>query len=256
MSRITTDWTVWQDEQIVAAFANDRRGGILGASQQLEVLQQLLPPEPVQANRPLRVLDLGCGDGILLETVLRHWPQAQGIALDGSEAMLERAKQKLTAFGDAITFVLSDFNTPGWQQALPFTEFDAIVSGFAIHHSEDDRKRAHYAEIFDLLSSGGVFVNVEHVASATPLGEELFERAYALNILRQRQKRGEDITFEKVLDEIHNRLDKSANRLTPVETQLAWLRGIGYTDVDCYWKHYELAILAGYKPASKTSPSL
>lgn len=234
---------------MAAAFTNDRRGGILGAQAQLEVLQQLLPSLSVTRNRPLRVLDMGCGDGILLETVLRQWfPKALGVALDGSEAMLERARQRLASFGDVIRFVHTDFNTPDWKEALPFEVFEAIVSGFAIHHSEDDRKRELYEEIFDLLRPGGVFVNIEHVASVSPLGEELFERAYALNILRQRRERGDDTTFEAVLGEITNRLDKSANRLTPVETQLAWLRDIGYTDVDCYWKHYELAILAGYKP--------
>ena len=41
--------------------------------------------------------------------------------------------------------------------------------------------------------------------------------------------------------------DKAANRLAPLETQLAWLREIGFRDVDCYWKQFELAVMAGYK---------
>jgi trans-aconitate methyltransferase len=241
-----TDWRVWQDAEVVAKFADDRRSGILGAAEQLLVLRQLLPALPEGAMP--RVLDLGCGDGILLETVLRRWPDAQGIALDGSEAMLRRAAGRLAAFAPAVTFVQADFNAPEWRQELPLTGFHAIVSGFAIHHSEDERKRALYGECFDLLRPGGVFVNVEHVASATPRGEDLFERAYALNLVRTRQAQGKEADFEQVLSEIHNRLDKSANRLTPVETQLHWLRALGYTDVDCYWKYYELAILAGYKP--------
>lgn len=239
-----TDWRVWQDAEVVAKFADDRRAGILGAAEQLIVLTQLLPALP--ENVTPRVLDLGCGDGILLETALRRWPNAQGVALDGSEAMLQRAAARLDSW--CVTFVRADFNAPEWRHALPLTGFDAIVSGFAIHHSEDDRKRALYGECFGLLRPGGVFLNVEHIASATPRGEELFERAYALNLVRTRQAQGREADFEQVLSEIHNRLDKSANRLTPVETQLQWLRSLGYTDVDCYWKYYELAILAGYKP--------
>jgi hypothetical protein len=133
---------------------------------------------------------------------------------------------------------------------LPAREFGVIASGFAIHHSEDARKRELYAELFDLLMPGGVFVNIEHVASASELGERFFETAYAENLLRFRRENGEpNLTLGDMLAELRARPDKAANRLAPVETQLRWLREIGFNDVDCYWKHFELAVLAGYKPA-------
>jgi tRNA (cmo5U34)-methyltransferase len=242
------DWTVWQEADVVAKFARDRRSGILGGAEQLEVLCQLLPPRPLDLQQAF-VLDLGCGDGILLETALRQWPGAQGVALDGSPAMLERAAERLSIFHPAaVTFIHADFNAADWTRHLPRDRFHAVVSGFAIHHSEDERKRSLYTEIYGLLEPGGVFVNIEHVASPGRHGEELFERAYALNLMRSRRVEGQSVLFEDVLNEITNRLDASANRLTPVETQLAWLREIGFQDVDCYWKYYELAVLAGYRP--------
>ena len=43
------------------------------------------------------------------------------------------------------------------------------------------------------------------------------------------------------------RADKAANILAPVEEQCRWLRSIGFADVDCYFKIYELAVFAGRK---------
>ena len=42
-----------------------------------------------------------------------------------------------------------------------------------------------------------------------------------------------------------------SDRLAEVETQLGWLREIGFEDADCYWKWLELALLVGVKPAER-----
>ena len=39
-----------------------------------------------------------------------------------------------------------------------------------------------------------------------------------------------------------------SDKLLPMETQLNWLKEIGFVDVDCYWKRLEMALLIGYKP--------
>ena len=242
------DWRVWQNAETVSAFAEIRRGGIPGWREQLETLCQLLPE--TQGSSHPRVLDIGCGDGILLETVLRHWNDAVGVGLDGSEAMLDLARLRLGALNLRVeNLFLADFNDISWRDCLGYRKFDAVISGFAIHHSEDLRKRQLYQEIFELLNPGGVFVNIEHVASASPHGERLFDRLFAAHIVRMKLSNGEATDFDTVLREHENRLDKSANRLAPVETQLQWIRDIGYADVDCYWKQYELVVLAGYKPS-------
>lgn len=49
-------------------------------------------------------------------------------------------------------------------------------------------------------------------------------------------------------DKYYYRPDKAANILTPVEDQCAWLREIGYVDVDCYLKAFELAVFGGRRP--------
>src|SRR5579862_4865140 len=246
----TVDWKVWQDADTAGRFAAQRRGGLLSAAEQFEVLIRLLRYVP---TTPMAVLDLGCGDGIVLETVATAFAVDRAVALDGSAAMLGRARERLAELGSfgnnglTLSLVEADFNDPGWTKQLPAGKYDAVVSAFAIHHSEDERKRALYAEIYALLNPGGVFVNIEHVASLSEHGEELFETAYAESLARHRVANGEAVTPEQVLKELQARPDKAANRLAPLEAQLEWLREISYVDVDCYWKLFELAVFAGYR---------
>ena len=169
-----------------------------------------------------RVLDLGTGDGRLLALLRRDRPAMLGVGLDFSALMLDRARNRF-AGDERIDLVEHDLTEP-----LPdLGRFDAVVSSMAIHHLEHDRKRSLYAEAFALLEPGGTFANFEHVASPS---ERLHVAFYAAI--------GEPMEDEDPSD-----------RLLDVETQLAWLRDIGFEDVDCYWKWLEMALLMGVKPA-------
>jgi SAM-dependent methyltransferase len=168
-----------------------------------------------------RALDIGTGDGRLLALVRTARPDVTGVAIDFSPPMLERARLRF-AEDDDVEVVEHDLEVP-----LPtLGSFDLVVSSFAIHHVEDPRKRALYGEVFSLLDHGGVFMNLEHVASPTP---ELH------------------VDFLAALGRTPDQDDPS-NKLAPVGTQLKWLREIGFAQVDCHWKWRELALLAGVKP--------
>lgn len=171
-----------------------------------------------------RVLDLGCGDGRLLALVRLAHPEADGVAVDFSPAMIVAAE---TRFSDdpRVSVVRHDMNDP-----LPdLGSFDAIVSSFAIHHLPDDRKRALYREIFRALEPRGRFCNLEHVSSPT---EGLHAEFYAA-------------LGQSVADE------DPSNKCIPIDVQLDWLREIGFRDVDCFWKWRELALLSGTKPSGR-----
>ena len=170
-----------------------------------------------------RVLDLGTGDGRLLALLRRARPHLRGVGLDASDVMLDAARARFEG-DDRIELVEHDMADP-----LPrLGRFDAVVSSMAIHHLEHDRKRELYAEVFELLEPGGVFANFEHVASPTRRLHLAFFAAI-----------GEPLEHEDPSD-----------RLLDVETQLGYLRDAGFTDVDCYWKWLEMALLIGVGPAA------
>lgn len=168
-----------------------------------------------------RVLDLGTGGGRLLGLLQADRPRMRAVGLDFSELMLAQARE-LFAGDERVELVEHDLGEP-----LPeLGRFDAVVSSFAIHHLEHERKQALYGEAFELLEPGGVFANFEHVASPT----ERLHRAF----------------FAAIEEPIEN--EDPSDRTLDVETQLSWLREIGFGDVDCYWKWLEMALLIGVKP--------
>src|SRR5262249_50627269 len=210
-------------------------------ARQLDVVLRILR---LGARPPRRVLDLGCGDAIILATVLEAFPDASGVGLDFSPLMLEQAAERLAKFGARARTIAADLASPHWRDGLQ-GPFDAVLSGLAIHHLPGERKRALYREIYDLLSPGGVFLNVEHVSSPSPWGEELFNDAMTEHLFVRRRDQGEAVTLEQVRRDFLERPDRAANILASVEEQCDWLRSIGFQNVDCFWKYFELAIFGG-----------
>ncbi len=206
------EWT--QDEEKVSSY--------LGLADEfphrLEGEGVLLEHVPLEVHR---VLDLGTGDGRLTAMLRVDRPELAVTGLDFSALMLERARQRF-AGDEHIELLEHDLSRP-----LPVLgRFDAVVSSFAIHHLEHERKRELYGEVLDLLEPGGVFANFEHVASPN----ERLHRAFFEAI---------DVPIEDA---------DPSDRLLDVETQLGWLRELGFDDVDCYWKWLEMALLIGVKP--------
>ena len=73
----------------------------------------------------------------------------------------------------------------------------------------------------------------------------MFEEAMSEHLCERRRERGEAITPEQVYREYIARPDRAANILVPVEDQCRWLREIGFREVDCFWKFFELAVFGG-----------
>jgi SAM-dependent methyltransferase len=198
----------WASREHAEAFL-ERKARIPKIDDGYAQLREILPASP------RRVLDLGCGDGYVMAMI-----GGSGVALDFSPHMLEAARARFHV--DDVEVVEHNLNAP-----LPdLGTFDVVVSAFAIHHCSHDRKRRLYAEIFDVIEPGGMFANLEHVASATPKLHDEFLAMIGTGP-------GEE---------------DPSNQLLDVETQLRWLREIGFVEVETFWKWRELALLAGYRP--------
>jgi tRNA (cmo5U34)-methyltransferase len=211
---MTTDVNLWTEASHARSYLEKRKH----LPHRLTGYAVLMEFVPASVGR---VLDLGCGDGEVMGRVADARPGVEGLACDFSAEMLERATSRFD--GTDLTVVEHNLDSP-----LPASwgEFDVVLSAFAIHHVSDARKRALYGEVLEHLRPGGVFLNLEHVDSPTPELHAAFLEAAAID------------------------RDDPSNKLALVETQLGWLRELGFTHVDCHWKWRELALLAGVKPAA------
>ena len=202
--------TSWESPEKVTEYV-----GRIGA------LPQRLAGEAVLAEViprvPRRALDLGCGDGRLAQVILDARAGIEEfVAVDVSPPMLERARAR---FGDDPRVIIRAWDLR--EPIGPLGAFDLVVSGFAIHHLEDDRKQALFREIAALLNPGGMFCNLEVVASATAEWHTAFRAA------------------------IGREEDDPDDRLVDVETQLFWMRSAGFEQVDCIWRWRGFALLVG-----------
>ncbi len=208
--------TTWKDSEKVSEYVGRMDRLSARAAGEAELVE-VLPPTVD------RLLDLGCGDGRLIELVLSARPGVgRAVGLDNSPPMLQLASQR---FGgdDRVAITEHDLG-----QALPELDpFDLVVSGFAIHHLSDERKRLLFAEIAEILAPGGTFANLEVVQCATPELQAEF--------LRRIERPDGD----------------PEDALAEIEPQLGWMRDAGLTQVDCYWRWRGFALLVGRAPISR-----
>ena len=121
-----------------------------------------------------RVLDVGCGTGVLLKALARSVPGASLCGVDPAPAMVEVARERL---GRSARLVL------GTAEELPFAreEFDLVVSTNALHYFP--RPLQALSEVSRVLRPGGKAVVTDWcddylACKVCNLGLRLFSNAH------------------------------------------------------------------------------
>ncbi len=135
---MTPQDSAWQDDVTVHWYLDSVRGAIPFARDQFDIMLQMV----ANGRQPVRrFLDLGAADGSLSAVLLSRYPAAEPVLLDFSSPMLDAAQEQLAPLAARPTLIEADLATGAWRDTvLGYAPFDVIVSGFAIHHLEDERK--------------------------------------------------------------------------------------------------------------------
>jgi tRNA (cmo5U34)-methyltransferase len=216
-----------------------------------EIERTLLALIPAGRNERFVGVELGTGTGWLSAAVLREFPEARMIGLDGSSQMLAKAGELLAPHGERAelrTFRLEDSS---WMEALPPVR--VFLSSLVLHHLDGPGKRELFERLLFGLEPGGALLFADLMQPRTEHARRHFATAWEREIGRRSQEihgdgRAREF-FEREQWNIYEYPDPMDIPSTLPE-QLRWMEDAGFEGVDVFWAMAGHALLGGYKPAS------
>ncbi|MCG8371001.1 MAG: class I SAM-dependent methyltransferase [Proteobacteria bacterium] len=192
---------------------------------------------------PRRVLDLGCGPGVLAESILQKFADARVVCLDISPVSLAKARRKLSPYGERAEFVECPLDGD-WTQDVG-DGFDLVIAVQSLHHVPRARKPLVIDRVYEALQPGGLFVLSDRIE----LHEQETFRLYVAVENLARTARG----FPSLADDFCRRAYRAlhgsrGDRPDSVERHLEWMRGSGFR-AECLWRYGVRAILVGLRSA-------
>ncbi len=208
--------------------------------------------------RDLILLDLGAGSGILIEKVLKEFPDSSCYYLDFSDDFMSVAKEKLHKYEDRVTYIKSDF-CGSWELEIT-KKPNVITSTSAIHHLSNENKKKLYGKCYTALEDDGWFFNIDEMKT-------LSEEAHLKNLhywVYHAQKQKDTLSSDSLdayngwmekfdnwkkrnVDNIHLPKKEGDDIHESFLVQLDWLNEIGFQETDIFCKYFLWGMIAGKK---------
>jgi len=232
----------WAQPEFTQKYRDGADDFIVERKRLLEILKSFY--KHFIGNKPhSNILDLGCGDGILISELLKIDNSIEATLIDGSEDMLNKAKDRLKDSGN------HHFIRASFQELLnkknPLQGYDFIVSSLAIHHLTMEEKISLFKTIYSHLNVDGYFLNIDVVLAPS----DTLEQWYLLLWKQWIDKKKSLLGFEgsHYDDMIRRYKDNTDNKPDLLAAQLNALQTIGFKDVDCFYKYGIFTMYGGKK---------
>ena len=225
-------------------------------------LQRICPPAAVMSRlvgefvrdwaatndeRPLSVLELGCGTGFTTRHLLYARPDMRLLSVDNAPAMLNQAREFLADAVAAGRLELREADALAALRSLPDQSVDIVASAYTLHNFLFGYRHQVLAEILRVLKPGGVFVNGDRYAmndAATHLANTQAELTGYFRILLDEMQRP-DLLEQWVL---HHFSDESEEHIMKLSPALEEMGELGFEAIKVHFRETVNALVSGVKP--------
>lgn len=182
--------------------------------------------------KPLRVLDLGAGTGLLTMYWYSHFPEAEYMLTDVSVGMLDVARRRFQGL-EQVAYEVCDYT-----QQLPNNDFDVIISALSIHHLENSDKRQLFRRIYEKLPDGGVFVNYDQFCGETEKASQMMDNYWIDGLMHSGLSAQ---SLEKWRE--RSKLDRECS----LQDEIMWLKEVGFQTVQSVFSQQKFSVLMAIK---------
>jgi SAM-dependent methyltransferase len=210
-------------------------------------------------EHPIRVLDLGCGAGGMMSSILEAIPQAEVIGIDFDPTFLWLSDARLKRFGKRCRLIMTDFLDTSWLKAVGGS-LAAVVSAQTFHMLDSGQLAPLYRQIAQILRPGGIFLSADHARSDSPAIQQAWEHMRAEAGAQATEQDSDDwdgfwkaysLALGVDITEIHERLYGGRRRRKKERLPLAWhlsrMMESGFASADCFWRSEYDAVYGGQR---------
>ena len=211
----------------------------------IEIILDILPYDQDTA---LKVMDLGVGTGIFSARVLEEFPNSRVTAIDGAEAMMDIATERLGPMADRLNWIIADFRQlPAG--TLAADSYDLVISSYALHHLNAGEKLALLKQVVKALKPGGWLLNADIAVAEDESIEQRMQQLRVEGVMSRASAADKRFASLESTRAYLSQMQIAENdQPQTVATDLKIIRESGLPAAEIFWKELNEAVIGGPKP--------
>jgi ubiquinone/menaquinone biosynthesis C-methylase UbiE len=187
------------------------------------------------------ILDIGCGAGETTEYILKKNSSIKIIAVDNDKRIINRLKERLKEYvsNNRLTPICADIFD--YIKEIDSSFFDGITSSWTLHNFSKEKRNVLLNEIFRILKSKGIFVNMDKYVSDDPKKEqESFDEVIVqLKLIPKKELSDKSIKHEEE--------DRHPNIIMKESESVSEMKSIGFKKINFHTRVGREIIMSCYK---------